>query len=140
MAQAKKDQRLKFAVTTYIHLSDGSYLASSDNSYLALLPDSTSADYDALYAQWLKEGMPVNFKYNAVIYRVTTEPDIEFVAVARGANPERADENHLWDGLYGPYGRIWRAAGIPQSTFTTLTFDDGSVMTFNNGSTLEMKG
>lgn len=94
-------------MTTYIALSDGSYLTTSDGMYLEFLPDSVPVSYDALYAQWIKEGSPRYFTYNFVVYMQVNQPDIEFIKIARGEYPERADGSKTWDGLYGPYGRQW---------------------------------
>lgn len=93
---------------------------------------------ELIYQYWLREGMPALFLYQSQGYEALKNDVVTFVTVQRGANPERADELHLWDGLYGPYGRILNQATVPTPTFTTLSLSDGSIMTFDNGHTVEI--
>lgn len=59
-------------------------------------------DSDDLYDKWIEEGQPAYFMSNGVVYMTAKLPDIRFIKLERGANPDPNDRTRRWDQYYGP--------------------------------------
>lgn len=91
-----------------------------------------------LYIQWVKEGKPTFFTYNAITYMKIINPNIEFIALSALQEAELFTSHHLFELDYA-WSNVVRSTDLRTNiSFSTLTLDSGELLTFDNGRSVEI--